>query len=144
MTAGVQPRFIVIRYPAYGGVVEERLSSRAGARSDKLIPYHFVIEDAYGEQTTVQAEGRAQAEAAQTALRKRQQAASEALEATRKQLIQVGLLTYGPLYAGFDGTPLPLGPSWPLWSPYGAASCDACAVDCYACPQIGPGTCCRP
>lgn len=142
LTAGVKPRFIVVRYPAYGGVIEERLSSRTTSRGEVLMPFHFVIDDAHGEHTTLQVDGLEKAEAAQAAFRAKRIAS---LEPTRRQLWQVGLLILHPLYYGFGG-----GDSWfspsALWlGGCGTASCaECCSQGCGGCAAGAPPICCEP
>ncbi len=102
LTAGINPRFIIVRYPAHGGLIEERLSSRTSSRSEALMPFHYIIDDGYGAQSTVQAESLAKAEAAQAALRAKR---SESYETMHRRLWQVGMLILHPVYYGFDGLP---------------------------------------
>lgn len=137
LTSGVLPRFVVVRYPAYGGVIEERLSSRSGPKTDVLMPYHFVIDDGNGEQTVIQVEGLVQAEAAQKAQQAKKPTAADNWDATRARLVQSRLLIETPLYHGFGEqygavAPWPLGP---VLGPCDAAPC---------CQETTCGGCCAP
>lgn len=145
LTPGVLPRFVVVRYPAYGGVIEERLSSRSGTKSDALMPYHFVIDDGNGEQAVIQVEGLEQAEAAQKAQQSKKPTAADNWDATRTRLVQSRLLIETPLYHGF-GVPYGAVAPWALGpvlsSNYVAPCCQEATCGGYCAPA--GAACCGP
>lgn len=81
-----QPRYVIVRFEALGGFIQQRLSARSIANPDVLMPFYFLIEDSSGERRLIQAPSRERALELQARLREDPRPTPAQLAAYQAQL----------------------------------------------------------